>query len=264
MHVTHAPGEERGVAEHLTRSGAGTVIALGGDGTWGNVARGILAGGGTARLALVAAGTGNDLAFVSGVPADDLGAALDVACSPHERRIDVGEVDGVHFVNCAGFGFDAEVVRAAAGVRWARGHAVYLAAAVRALMAYRGIDARVAVGGDAAAVPYTHHLMLVVSNGSRFGGGFHIAPGARNDDGVLDLVRIGDAAAWRRALLLGAAMRGRHLGAPEVSHVRATALTLDFAEPPLFEADGELHLATSPHVALRLHAGALRLAVPPG
>lgn len=261
LHLTSRAGEERDIAEAATRDGAGTVLALGGDGTWGNVARGILAGGGGARLALAAAGTGNDLAFASGIPAHDIDAAIAAALAPNERRIDVGVADGVHFVNCLGFGFDAEVVRAVGGTTWARGHAVYLATAVRQLFAFRTLHARVTVGDD-DTLAERRHLMLVVSNGARFGGGFLIAPDARNDDGMLDLVRVGDATPWRRAVLLSGASRGRHVHAPEVSLARATSISLDFEAPPIFQADGELHLASSAHVAVNCLAGALRLAVP--
>ncbi|MEO7966828.1 MAG: diacylglycerol kinase family protein [Gemmatimonadaceae bacterium] len=261
VQLTERPGDERRLAEEATHAGVDTIIALGGDGTWGNVARGILAGGGGARLALLAAGTGNDLAFASGIPDSDVRAALDIALGKRERRIDVGSADGVHFVNCVGFGFDAEVVRRLGEVRWARGHAVYVVTAVRQLLTYRGLDVRLRKNGDAASSPRQNHLMVVISNGARFGGGFMIAPSARNDDGVLDLVCVSDAPVWRRATLLASAMSGRHVGSPEVSMSRITTLTLDFDEAPVFEADGELHHASSSSVTVRCLPGALRLAV---
>ena len=262
LHVTSGPGEERDIAEAAARDGAGTILALGGDGTWGNVARGILAGGGGARLALAAAGTGNDLAFASGIPAHDIDVAVATALGAGERRIDVGAADGVHFVNCLGFGFDAEVVRAIGRVTWARGHAVYLATAVRQLFTFPALRARVTVGDDESLIAERQHLMLVVSNGARFGGGFLIAPAARNDDGALDVVRVGDATPWRRAVLLSGASRGRHVHAREVSMARATSLSFDFDAPPIFQADGELHQATSARVVVQCLTGALRLAVP--
>ena len=265
MHLTTRAGEETARAQAAAEAGAGTILALGGDGTWGNVVRGIIASARRPRLALLAAGTGNDLAFATGVPAHDLDAALAIALGARERAIDVGEVDGVHFVNCAGFGFDAEVLRGTQGVTWLRGHAVYLLTAARKLFAYRGFEAALAYPaegeGAPAVCPRAHHLAVVVSNGPRFGGGFLIAPGATVEDGLLDVVRVADGPAWRRIAVFAGATRGTHIGAPEVSRRTVREVTLTFDAPPLFDADGELHQARESTLTVRCHQGALRLAV---
>lgn len=273
LHLTEQAHHEMALAQAAARGGAGTILALGGDGTWGNVVRGIVASAHAPRLALLAAGTGNDLAFATGVPAHDLDAALAIALGSGERAIDVGEVDGVHFVNCAGFGFDAEVLRGTREVRWLRGHAVYLLTAARKLFAYRGFGTAATTVVRAAAdwrrgAPFPpdatgpeRHLALIVSNGPRFGGGFLIAPGARVDDGALDLVRVADGSPWRRIAVFAGATRGTHVGAPEVSRRAVREVTLVFDAPPLFDADGELHQATGTTVTVRCHPGAVRLAV---
>lgn len=271
LQLTTGPGEERILARAAAEAGAETILALGGDGTWGNVARGILASGRSTRLALLAAGTGNDLAYAAALPVHDVGAAVAIACGDGERRIDAGEADGLHFVNCLGFGFDAEVVGATRQVRWLRGHAVYLLTAARMLVGYRGFAATLTLGGGAstpaidggpAATRESRHLLIAVANGPRFGGGFLIAPGASIDDGTLDVVRIADGGAWRRLALFGMARSGTHVDAPEVSRQRAQALTLVFPAPPLIQADGELHHAQDRSVTVRCLPGALRLAVP--
>jgi diacylglycerol kinase (ATP) len=273
LHLTTHAHHELALARAAAESGAATILALGGDGTWGNVVRGIMASGRSPRLALLAAGTGNDLAFATGVPAHDLEAALAIALGAGERAIDVGEVVGVYFVNCAGFGFDAEVLRATQEVVWLRGHAVYLLTAARKLFGYPGFGTAISYAGapgeasDAratlppAATGPAHHLAVVVSNGPRFGGGFLIAPGARVDDGALDLVRVADGPPWRRLAVFAGATRGTHIGAPEVSRRAVREVTLTFDAPPLFDADGELHQAAGPTVTVRCHPGALRLAV---
>ncbi len=280
VQLTTSPGEERALALAAAREGAGTILALGGDGTWGNVARGILVSGRAPRLALLAAGTGNDLAFATGLSVADVDAALSIARGTGERRIDVGDADGVHFLNCVGFGFDAEVVRATQRVRWLRGHAVYLVTAARQLFGYRGFKASVSCDDDRVALHQdrvapqqlpdappssawtARHLALIVANGPRFGGGFLIAPKASVDDGQLDVVRIADGPPWRRIAVFSGAARGTHLGAPEVTWRQAGALTLTFDAPPIFQADGELHQAQASTVVVRCLAGALRLAVP--
>lgn len=272
LHLTTRPGEECDLARAAAERGAGTISALGGDGTWGNVVRGIMGAritGERPRLALLAAGTGNDLAYATGVAAHDLDAALAIALGAHERRIDVGEADGVHFVNCAGFGFDAAVLEGTQRVRWLRGHAVYLFTAARMLFGYRGIEAAVQVvegaappgeaGGESA-----HYLAVIFANGPRFGGGFRIAPGAQVDDGVLDLVRVTDGSPLRRARVFAGATRGTHITAPEVDIRAVREAVLTFRVPPRFDADGELHQARACEVTVRCHPRALRLAVSSG
>ena len=255
------------MAARAAGEGAATILALGGDGTWGNVVRGIMASGADTRMALVAAGTGNDFAFATGVPAQDIKAAVDVAYGDEEQRIDVGEVDGVHFVNCAGFGFDAEVLRSTHDVTWLRGHAVYLYAAARKLFSYQAIHAHVgfdcsfATSQSTTSERATPHLAVVIANGPRFGGGFLIAPGANVGDGMLDVVRIADATPLRRGALFARLVGGTHVSAPEVTLRRAQSVTLDFRTPPLFDADGELHQASSTRLLVRCLPGALRLAV---
>lgn len=267
VRLTSHAGEETALAERAARDGATTILALGGDGTWGNVVRGIMASGTDTRMALVAAGTGNDLAFSTGVPAHDLKAAVEVAYGDEERRIDVGEVDGVHFVNCAGFGFDAEVLRGTHDVKWLRGHAVYLYTAARMLFSYQAIHAHVLFEEEPTTSRSTTsdgsapHLAVVIANGPRFGGGFLIAPGAAVDDGMFDVVQIVDAAPLRRAFLFAQLMGGKHVSAPEVTLRRAPSVTLEFRSPPLFDADGELHQASSSSLVVRCLPRALRLAV---
>ncbi len=101
-------------------------------------------------------------------------------------------------------------------------------------------------------------LTIVIANGQWFGGAFRIAPEATLDDGVLDVVAIGDASPFRRARLFGAAPWGRHVHAPEVRYARTRHLTLRFPARPWYQADGELYQAEGTMVAIdvrprRLH-----------
>jgi len=260
--LTEYPGHEATLAREASDAGADTLLAIGGDGTWGNVVRGLMASQRRARLALLAAGTGNDLAFAAGIPAHDPDRAVAIARGVRERSIDVGEVDGVYFVNCAGFGFETEVLRAIRRVTWLRGHAVYLVSALRLLFGYRGFEARVEADGvRVGSADDTHHLAVIIAGGPRIGGGFHIAPGARMDDGRLDLVRVADGPAHRRLAVFARAVRGIHEGEPEVTRRAVREVSLSFVAPPQFDADGELHQAGSRDVTVRCHPGALRLAV---
>lgn len=263
VRATAAPGDEARLVREALDDGVGTLVVAGGDGTWGKCAVPLARAGSPARMAFLAAGTGNDFAKNLGLPARDPAAlARAIADGAPERRVDLGRVDDTWFLNVAGFGFDVAVLRASLGARLWRGPALYVATAVRELFAYGGLDACVTTGGGdppADASAWRRHLLLVFSNGAHFGGAFRIAPDARVDDGALDAVLVGDTARWRRLPLLARAMRGTHLADARVRHARAGGFRVAFRAAPWFEADGELHRATGEEVEVASVPAALRV-----
>jgi diacylglycerol kinase (ATP) len=253
LRETTRAGDEARLVRDALDDGCRTIVALGGDGTWSKTAAAIVAARGDCALALLAGGTGNDLAKNLGLPARDPIATAHLIASGDERRIDVGFVDDRFFVNCAGFGFDAAVLAASVGRRWPRGDALYLACALEQILGYRGVEID---DGDAG---FRRHLLMVIANGARFGGSFRIAPGADLSDGALDIIGIGDASPLRRARLFAAAVRGTHLALPEVRTRRAADVRLRFREPPFYQVDGDLYRAAAAEVAVRCIPGALRI-----
>ncbi len=257
---TVAPGDEARQVRSALDDGCDTIAVLGGDGTWSKAAAELARHGSPARLALIAAGTGND--FVKNLPEPSRDAeamARLVAGDSEERTIDMAAVDGELFLNVAGFAFDVAVLARTERMRWLRGAALYAVAAVQELFAYRGLE--VTIDDEARSSTY---LLLAFANGAHFGGAFHVAPGARIDDGMLDAIAIADVAAFERPALLARAARGTHLRHPRVSARRAAAFSLRFASPPLYEADGELRRAASAEVRVESRPGVLRVLVPPG
>ena len=244
-------GDERTLARRAAEAGIATIIALGGDGTWSNVARGILDAGTDTRLALLAGGTGNDLAKNVGAPAHDVHATLDLAFDGPDRRIDVGYVNDTPFVNSCGVGFDVAVIQALPRGGSPLGKSAYLLTAARKLWRYRAIT----VDGQ----PY---LVIVIGSGARFGGGMLLAPGANNDDGLLDLVAVRDVRPLARVRTLIAASIGKHIGLAGVESKRASSFELRFEQPPLFEVDGELVQADRSTLSVRCEQQRLRICAP--
>jgi diacylglycerol kinase (ATP) len=261
VHLSRAPGDERVLATGAAQRGVRTIVALGGDGTWGNVARGILATGRDVRLVPVEAGTGNDFAYAMGLPARDPVAMAAIAAGTHDVRVDVGMANDVAFLNVAGTGFATEALQASRRVRALSGPLVYVAAAVPLLRSYRPI--RVALQLDDEPLDEAvEYLAIVVSNGPRYGGAFRVAPRASVTDGKLDVTIVRDAGALRRGVLLTRVRLGRHEGQPEVSQRLARRVRIHADDPPLFDADGELHRAVEPTLDLRVLPGAIRVGVP--
>ena len=259
MRLTRGPGDERRLAAQAASEGVETIVALGGDGTWGNVTRGILESGRDARLVPIAAGTGNDFPHALGLPAHDPVAMARIAASRNSVRVDVGWANDIAFLNVAGFGLETEVVRRVQDIPGLRGPLVYIAAALPVLRTYRGLRASIQIG-DGPPPPMQQWAALIVSNGPRFGGGFRVAPGATVTDGRVDLIAVRDAVPFRRLQLFVRARLGTHLGQPEVDRSPVSDITLRFDQRALLDADGELHDVPM-EVRVRVQPGAIRVGV---
>lgn len=253
VQTTARPGEEAALTRRAIDEGATTIVAVGGDGTWSNVASALIRSGADCRLGLIAAGTGNDFAKSVGAPARDCVVSARLAVYGPDCRVDVGRVEDQYFLNAVGFGFDVAVLEEAARVRWLRGTLLYAYAALHQLLRYDGID----VAFDAERT--TCRLIFVVANGRWFGGAFQIAPSASCDDGLLDAVAIPEATGIERVRLFASAIRGAHVRLPNVDGRQARAFTLEFASPPAYDLDGEYRQARSNTVTIECVPRALRV-----
>jgi diacylglycerol kinase (ATP) len=272
--VTSRPGEERALAERAVAEGYDVIVAVGGDGTWSNVADRIVAGGRSeVALAILPSGTGNDFGRNFGYDPRIPAEAVRVLVDGFTRTIDVGRVDTSsasehapacyeprHFLNLIGFGFDIAVIDAATRARFLRGEILYKVTALQQLLRFPGIGVELTSGGgiDRKA----HLLMLTVSNARFFGGGFPIAPAAEIDDGKLHACLIGDASPLTRLRLFNLAERGRHVTSERVEVLDDATFRVRFATPPRFEMDGEVRLARENTVEVRVLPRALRVIAP--
>jgi diacylglycerol kinase (ATP) len=215
------------------------VIAMGGDGMVGACAAGVADAGPRARaaLAVVPVGGGNDAARAFGLPHDDPVAAAGLLPGLPRRRVDLVRADGRRYLNIAGAGFDAEVNRVAnARLRWAPSMLRYVGAMVVKLATERPVRFTVTLDGRAEELAA---WLVVVANGRSYGGGMRVAPGARLDDGLLDVVVIGDLTKPDFLATFPKVYAGRHVEHPlvTVSHARRVELAAD--RPRAVYADGE-------------------------
>ena len=272
--TTTRPGEERELAERAARDGYDVVVGAGGDGTWSNVADGLVSSGrANVALGVLPSGTGNDFGRNLGFDPADAAEAVATLAAGALRVVDVGRVESLsasdsapdrwesrYFLNVVGFGFDVAVIDAAAGARFLRGALLYKATALQQLFRFDGFQC--ALEGDGAGHREGRHLMLTVSNGRYFGGGFPIAPHGDVSDGRLHACRIADAGPLTRLRLFNLAERGRHVGSERVEIVDASRLTLRFDAPPRFELDGDVRRARDREVVLSILPGALHVVAP--
>jgi YegS/Rv2252/BmrU family lipid kinase len=174
----------RELALSAIEEGFERIVSVGGDGTMNEVASALVNTG--VPLGLVPLGSGNGLARTLGLPLD-FDQAVDVALSGGVRMIDSGRVNGQAFFNVMGAGYDAELGRRFNNSK-RRGFLSYLGLGVSAFCAYR--MQRYEIGTEGNVPVAFAAFLLSVANSTQYGNGAHIAPGARLDDGRLDLVGI--------------------------------------------------------------------------
>jgi len=259
--VTERPGEERALADRALAEGCDTLAAMGGDGTWSNVADRILRSGRReVALGLLPAGTGNDFGKSLGVRFGDPEAAVRAVARGTTRTVDVGRAGERHFLNVLGFGFDLAVIADAARTPFLKGDALYRFCALKQLFRFPGLPLELADGAGRAV--RGSHLMLIIANARYFGGTFLIAPRAELADGRLDAVAIRDAGPLRRAKLFRLVAKGEHERAPEVTCWQSPRFRAVFESSVPYEVDGEVFTMEASAIEVESVPGALRVIVP--
>ncbi len=261
VYLTREPGHATALAREAVAGGADVVLAVGGDGTVNEVARGLV--GSRAALGIVPAGSGNGLARALRVPLRPARAlaALEAA---ERRAMDVGLLDGRLFLNVAGVGFDAVVGHAfhESGRRGGRrGLLGYLRLCVRELRHYRA--PRLVVQSETGQRLETVAFALTFANGPQYGAGAGINPGAKLDDGRLEIVviergRWSELAAAAPRLFLGGIDR-----TPVYRRLAVSSATVTGEAPFAVHVDGDPRPPTT-RVELRLRPLALQVLVPAG
>jgi YegS/Rv2252/BmrU family lipid kinase len=259
---TERPGHARELAQQAIRDGATYLIACGGDGTISEVVEGMMQSGASERVALSALsrGTGGDFmrsleayaktARPSHLPRARGAARSDAAgAAVNELRLDLARAeftqkDGArttrHVLNVASMGMSAEAVRwiDSQGRLGKRHRLSYLLSAFVGLLRYQVAELEVRV--DGARLYRGPVQTAAVANGAFFGGGMPVAPDARLDDGLLDVVCIEPAGALSLLpFFFMTFLRGKHIGHPLTHSARAHEVSLSSDREVWLEIDGE-------------------------
>ena len=254
--TTARPQHATELAQSALAAGCDRVIAVGGDGTMNEIAQALLHS--PAALGLVPCGSGNGLALHLGIPTR-LQDALALAADETARvaAIDTGTANGRPFFNAMGCGFDAEISRRFNRlVR--RGLAAYARIGLSAFRARRSEWTLIHGAGRTEAL---HTLLVAVANSDQYGNGARIAPGARVDDGQLDLVAVRPVGFASAAPLIARLFLGSISGSPRVFRLRSARFLIERAGPGLIHTDGETH-ETGALIEIKVHPRSLRLVVP--
>jgi diacylglycerol kinase (ATP) len=191
-------------------------------------------------LAIIAAGTGNDIARGLGLPVHDPIAAADVVGTGIPRQIDaVRHVDARGdvrwYAGVLGAGFDSLVNERANTWPWPKGRMRYNLAIARELPGFRAIPYAVTVDGVRHE---TAAMLVTVGNGPSYGGGMRVCPDASFDDGLLDVMVLHDISTLEFLKVFPTVFKGTHVNHPAVEVLRGREVTLE-AEGIMAYADGE-------------------------
>lgn len=251
--VTERAGHARLLAAAAVKRGARLVIAWGGDGTINEVASALAFG--PVPLGIVPAGSGNGLAAELGIPSIPE-RAIAAAARAIPSSIDVGEIGGRLFVNVAGIGLDAQVAAQFNRVgNRRRGFAGYVRIGVGALLTYVPSTYTISTGNDRLVV---RAVVVVIANSAQYGNGAQIAPGARVDDGMLDLVVVEERSRLLTCLQAPRLFNGTVAKVSGCSIRQTREVRIECTDPMSFHVDGE-PVQGGTELKARVHAKALKV-----
>jgi YegS/Rv2252/BmrU family lipid kinase len=262
---TSTPRHATRLTRQALRDGCDRILAVGGDGTFGEVVDGFFAEDGgppinpEAVFTPVACGTGEDFRRTTGAPGEPVAAVAHRLRRADVRRVDVGracfttdadrtDADRTdadrrrtrHFLNVASLGMGADVsrrVHASNAPAWVSGRLRFLWAIVRVIRDYRCRPVTLTVDGQPAGC--YRMRSLAVANGRFYGGGLEIAPRAALDDGRLDAIVVGDFSLIRFPHYMRKLYAGAHLPLDKVAAFRGETLTAESPDVVPLDLDGE-------------------------
>ena len=240
----------------LDSAAGATVVVAGGDGSLHAILERLHGRGeaATRAVGLVPLGTGNDFARGYGLPLDPAGAAARLVAGV-PRPVDLIEYDGGGVVvNAAHAGVGAVATARAEGLKNRLGRLAYPLGALLAGARAEGWSLAVEVDGRTVELPGTTTLLVGVGNGPYIGGGTALFPGARPEDGRLDLVVCTATGTSARAAFGLALERGTHLDRDDVVSTTGTVVRIS-GEPVGHNIDGELQPAVTDRTYRLLPAG---------
>ncbi|MGB9893261.1 MAG: diacylglycerol/lipid kinase family protein [Candidatus Saccharicenans sp.] len=248
---TEKPFQATELAREALKEGTELLIGVGGDGTVNEIANGFFDNqkiiNPEASLGIVPSGTGCDLTRSLNIPRNLKNAVKFISEAP-DQRIDVGQVtysqaDGQrssrYFLNIADFGLGGEVVRKVNQERLKRKASSYVRCLIETMLSFKGHEVRVLVDGQERASG--KYLIGAIANGQIFGKGMKVAPKARLDDSLFDLILVRSLRFIEFCLHGWKLINGSHLSYHKVTMWRGRQIQVFplLPEPVLIEVDGE-------------------------
>lgn len=192
---TKMQGDATRLCREAQDKGMDLVVAVGGDGTVHEVGKALI--GSSTVLGIIPTGSGNGLARHCGIPCDPI-KAIELINHMTIRTIDTVEINGDHFLNVAGIGFDAHIAKKFSE-HGMRGFFTYMKLVFKEFFSYKGQDYVLKIDGKEIA---QRAFMISFANSTQFGNNIRISPKAKINDGLLDVAILSPFPLWSIPLML--------------------------------------------------------------
>jgi diacylglycerol kinase (ATP) len=234
IRVTSQAGDARRLAAEAVAEGFETVVAAGGDGTINEVVNGVAGTG--VRMGILPLGTVNVLAKEIGIPQGNLEAAWEVVLGGRVLELDLPMANGQYFIQLAGVGLDAEVVRrTTSDLKKTLGPLSYILTLAQ-LAASKPPRVVIESPGWADRVG----CFVLIGNGRLYGGPFPLFKRASLFDGLLDVVVFKNQSHWDVIRYFQAIAFGTHPELPDVEYFQTPSLRIHSPVEVPVELDGEV------------------------
>ncbi len=255
--MTERSGHATELALKTMAEGCTHVVAVGGDGTMNEIAQALI--GSETCLGLIPCGSGNGLALCLGIPIKPL-EALKLLLDGRSRvaSIDTGLADGHPFFNAMGIGLDAEISHRFSVLKH-RGLFGYLRTALMAFFAHRSFDVRVT--DKEGRQLSTRAMMAAVANSNQYGNNALVAPGAKIDDGKLDLAILQPVGPFGAMQVVWGLFNGTLDRFSRMKGLQSSGFVIERNAPGLMHTDGEPHQSGT-CITVSVRPRSLRIVVP--
>ena len=248
--LTEKHGHASEITEQFLERGYTHFIAVGGDGTMNEVSKPLINKPGI-TIGIIPAGTGNDFIQILGFPDRFTEEHWEIFFQQNINPMDAGLVNGMHFLNGMGLGFDAQVAAEnyvePGEVASGNGKGKYIWHILKTLLLFRESRVTITSRGEQNK---TDCFINTISIGRRFAGSFFLTPKAIADDGLLDVCMIKKLNLLQRLKILTMVPKGTHIKDEKVDYYQTGKLSIDFGEKVPFHVDGELYFDTTFEVSL--------------
>ncbi|MDQ0351880.1 diacylglycerol kinase (ATP) [Alkalibacillus filiformis] len=212
------------------------IIAAGGDGTVNEVVDGMAKQPYRPKLGIIPMGTTNDFARALKVPRD-VEQAMDIIIDGQAKKLDIGKVNGHHFMNIAGGGKITELTyEVPSKLKTALGQLAYYLKGVEMLPSIRPTHARIEYDGE---VFEGDMMLFLVANTNSIGGFEKLAPNAELNDGYFDLLILKSTNIAEFVMLANKALKGNHIHDDNIIYTHAKKVTVEAEEDVQVNLDGE-------------------------
>lgn len=237
-HATTGEGDASREAAEACKRGYDIIIASGGDGTLNEVINGMAGQSHLPPLGIFPLGTTNDFARAMKIPKrwEDY---CDLIIQNKTRPIDIGKVNGRHFINIAGGGSFTELTyEVPSKLKTMIGQLAYYVKGVEKMVNLSPIHLNIeAAGYDKIEGEF---MMFLIANSNSVGGFEKLAPGAEIDDGLLDVIAVRKCNLAEFIRLVTMALRGDHFNDPHVVYLKTPRMEVTSPNHVLLNLDGEL------------------------